>query len=61
MATRLKIAVRALAQLTCRTGDIHFRFDESTESQEGIDAQKRIQRTRPSTLSARSFRQGVMA
>ena len=49
MATRLKIAVRALAQLTCRTGDIHFRFDESTESQEGIDAQKRIQRTRPST------------
>ena len=49
MTTRLRIAVRTLAQLTCRTGDIHFRFDESTEGQEGIDAQKRIQRTRPST------------
>lgn len=49
MATRLKIAIRTLAQLTCRTGDIHFRFEESTDSQEGIEAQKRIQRTRPST------------
>ncbi|HTK97406.1 MAG TPA: ATP-dependent DNA helicase [Pseudomonadales bacterium] len=49
MATRLRIAVRSLAQLTCRTGDIHFRYDESTEGAEGIEAQKVIQRTRPST------------
>ena len=49
MATRLKIAVRTLAQLTCRTGDIHFRYEDSTDGQEGIDVQKRIQRTRPST------------
>src|SRR6185295_629402 len=41
VTTRLRIAVRTLAQLTCRTGDIHFRFDESTDGQEGIDAQKR--------------------
>jgi len=49
VATRLRIAVRSLAQLTCRTGDIHFRYDESTEGAEGIEAQKVIQRTRPST------------
>ena len=46
---RLKIAVRTLAQLTCRQGDIHFRYDESTDGQEGIDVQKRLQRNRPST------------
>ncbi len=46
---RLKIAVRTLAQLTCRSGDIHFRYDESTDSHEGIDVQKRLQRSRPST------------
>ncbi len=49
MATRLRIAVRTLAQLTCRTGDIHFRYDESTDGIEGIEAQKLIQRTRPPT------------
>lgn len=46
---RLKIAVRALAQLTCRRGDIHFRYDDSTDAQEGIDVQKRLQRNRPAT------------
>jgi len=48
-AVRLKIAVRNLAQLTCRTGDIHFRYDDSTDSREGIDAQKRLQRDRDPT------------
>jgi len=48
-AVRLKIAVRALAQLTCRSGDIHFRYEDSTLSQEGIDVQKRLQRDRPET------------
>jgi DNA excision repair protein ERCC-2 len=46
---RLKIAVRTLAQLTCRCGDIHFRYDDSTDAQEGIDVQKRLQRDRPAT------------
>jgi DNA excision repair protein ERCC-2 len=46
---RLKIAVRTLAQLTCRRGDIHFRYDDSTDAQEGIDIQKRLQRDRPAT------------
>jgi Rad3-related DNA helicase len=44
---RLKLAVRTLAQLTCRRGDIHFRFEESTESEEGIALQKKLQRARP--------------
>ena len=48
-AMRLKIAVRNLAQLTCRTGDIHFRYDDSTDSREGIDTQKRLQRERGPT------------
>ena len=46
---RLNIAVSTLAQLTCRSGDIHFRYDDSTESQEGIDVQKRLQRNRAPT------------
>lgn len=46
---RLKIAIRTLAQLTCRRGDIHFRYDDSTDAQEGIDVQKRLQRDRPAT------------
>ncbi len=45
----LRLAVRQLAQLTCRTGDIHFRYDDSTESHEGIALQKRLQRDRPSS------------
>jgi len=44
---RLKLAVRTLAQLTCRKGDIHFRYDDSTDGTEGIAAQKRQQRDRP--------------
>jgi len=48
-AVRLKIAVRNLAQLTCRSGDIHFRYDDSTDSREGIDTQKRLQRERGPT------------
>jgi len=44
---RLKLAIRTLAQLTCRRGDIHFRFEESTDSQEGIALQKKLQRERP--------------
>ncbi len=43
---RLKLAVRTLAELTCREGDIHFRYDDATQSQEGIDVQKRLQRNR---------------
>ena len=46
---RLKLAVRTLAQLTCRSGDIHFRYDDSTDGAEGIAAQKRQQRDRPSS------------
>ena len=46
---RLKLAVRTLAQLTCRSGDIHFRYDDSTDAVEGIAAQKRQQRDRPSS------------
>ncbi len=46
---RLRLAVRQLAQLTCRTGDIHFRYDDSAESHEGIALQKRLQRDRPSS------------
>jgi DNA excision repair protein ERCC-2 len=46
---RLKIAVRTLAQLTCRHGDIHFRYEDSTDAQEGIDVQRRLQRDRPAT------------
>jgi hypothetical protein len=46
---RLKLAIRTLAQLTCRSGDIHFRYDEATESQEGIALQKQLQRDRPSS------------
>jgi DNA excision repair protein ERCC-2 len=46
---KLKIAVRALAELTCRRGDIHFRYDGATEGQEGIATQKRMQRDRPPT------------
>ena len=56
---RLKIAVRTLAQLTCRTGDIHFRYDDSTESQEGIDVQKRLQRNRPTTYEREAPVKGV--
>ncbi len=43
---RLKLAIRTLAELTCRDGDIHFRYDEATQSREGIDVQKRLQRHR---------------
>jgi hypothetical protein len=46
---RLKLAVRTLAQLTCRRGDIHFRYDEATDSQEGISLQKKLQRDRAVT------------
>ncbi len=45
---RLALAVRQLAQLTCRSGDIHFRYDDCAESHEGIALQKRLQRDRPS-------------
>jgi len=48
-AVRLKVAVRSLAQLTCRSGDIHFRYDDGTDSREGIDTQKRLQRDRGPT------------
>jgi Rad3-related DNA helicase len=43
---KLKLPIRVLAQLTCRSGDIHFRYDEATLSQEGIALQKRLQRDR---------------
>jgi Rad3-related DNA helicase len=58
-AVRLKVAVRSLAQLTCRTGDIHFRYDDSTDSREGIDTQKRLQRDRPSTYEREAAVKGV--
>ncbi len=45
----LKIAVRTLAMLTSRRGDIHFRYDDATQSHEGIDTQRRLQRDRPAT------------
>src|SRR5262249_30466382 len=54
---RLKLAVRMLAQLTCRRGDIHFRFEEATESQEGIALQKKLQRDRPQSYQ----REGAVA
>jgi DNA excision repair protein ERCC-2 len=47
-ARTLKVAVRTLAELTCRQGDIHFRYDDATtEAQEGIALQKRLQCDRP--------------
>ena len=56
---RLKIAVRNLAQLTCRSGDIHFRYDDSTDSREGIDTQKRMQRGRGPTYEREVAVKGI--
>jgi len=42
----MKIGVRVLAELVCRAGDIHTRFDERTAAEEGIATQRRIQGTR---------------
>jgi Rad3-related DNA helicase len=58
-AIRLKLAVRTLAQLTCRRGDIHFRFDEATGSQEGIALQKKLQRGRAATYQREGSVAGV--
>jgi DNA excision repair protein ERCC-2 len=58
-AVHLKVAVRSLAQLTCRTGDIHFRYDDATDSREGIDTQKRLQRERGPTYEREAALKGV--
>ena len=56
---RLALAVRQLAQLTCRSGDIHFRYDDSAESHEGIALQKRLQRDRPPSYQREATVKGV--
>jgi DNA excision repair protein ERCC-2 len=44
----VSVAVRALAEFACRSGDIHRRFQAMTEGREGIAAQQRVQQDRPS-------------
>ena len=44
--TAPRIAVRALAAYACRRGDIHARFDDTADAQEGIATQRRLQRNR---------------
>src|SRR5262249_45715706 len=41
------------------TGDIHFRHDDTTESREGIETQKRLQRDRPSTYEREAAVKGL--
>jgi DNA excision repair protein ERCC-2 len=42
----VKIAARTLVEWVCRRGDIHVRYDETTEAEEGIATQRRLQRRR---------------
>ncbi len=43
----LKLAVRALAELVHRRGDLHAGLDGRTRAEEGIAAQRKLQRGRP--------------
>ena len=40
---KFRVAVREMAEHVHRSGDIHYRFDQSTTSAEGIEAQRRYQ------------------
>lgn len=40
------MAVKTFTEWTCRRGDIHFRYDAATDSAEGIEVQRRVQRDR---------------
>lgn len=43
----LRLPVRALAELVHRRGDLHARLDGRTRADEGIQAQRRLQKDRP--------------
>jgi len=70
VATRLRIAVRSLAQLTCRTGDIHFRIEAhwqlggaalllARDPDDGVDVEPLIQEALAAAATQGIYGQGV--